>query len=486
MRSSKTSLELAVHQAEKHLELQLDLSLDLDLGLDPESASSALPSSASLALPSSPLTAFPPEPLLAPLDTGFGAWSYLAAAFFVEGIVWGYPMAYGTFLNAYLTDTQYVSQPHAASALPIVGPLSSGMIYCSGSVMNPLMARFPRFKRGFVWIGALLCFVSLFSASYTTNVVHLVVLQGFLYGIGGSLLYAPAISYLAEWFVRRRGMANGVIFAGTGIGGFLFPLILPSLLVKFGPSKCLRILSIALAAILLPFLPFVKGRLPVSRGGPEVPGQTRSELNNVSFWFILVANTVHGLGFFVPFIWLPTFANALGAGPTESSLSLALLNGSVAISGVCFGVLADKMNPWTLALCSATLATLATFLLWGVVSTTLGGMIAFGVVYGLFGGGWTSLWTSFIQPIAAEDPALANSLFGYLLLSRGLGNILSTPISTALFVGSASSSSVDHHVRTGFDVGGGQFEKVIIYTGACLAVGALVIGCGALVRRKAA
>jgi hypothetical protein len=42
----------------------------------------------------------------------------------------------------------------------------------------------------------------------------LVALQGVLYAIGGALLYAPCISYMSEWFVARRGFANGLLFAG--------------------------------------------------------------------------------------------------------------------------------------------------------------------------------------------------------------------------------------------------------------------------------
>lgn len=30
-----------------------------------------------------------------------------------------------------------------------------------------------------------------------------------------ALLYAPCMTCLPEWFVQRRGLANGVIFAGT-------------------------------------------------------------------------------------------------------------------------------------------------------------------------------------------------------------------------------------------------------------------------------
>lgn len=35
------------------------------------------------------------------------------------------------------------------------------------------------------------------------------------------MLYMPVIVLLSEWFVRKRGLAAGIIFAGSGIGGML-------------------------------------------------------------------------------------------------------------------------------------------------------------------------------------------------------------------------------------------------------------------------
>ncbi|KAJ3808634.1 hypothetical protein EV368DRAFT_86248 [Lentinula lateritia] len=37
---------------------------------------------------------------LPPVDKGFGAWSFLTAAFFVQAIVWGFPTLLGVFLDA--------------------------------------------------------------------------------------------------------------------------------------------------------------------------------------------------------------------------------------------------------------------------------------------------------------------------------------------------------------------------------------------------
>lgn len=38
-----------------------------------------------------------------------------------------------------------------------------------------------------------------------------------------ALLYQPCISFMSEWFVRKRGLANGVISAGMLTGGSLKP-----------------------------------------------------------------------------------------------------------------------------------------------------------------------------------------------------------------------------------------------------------------------
>jgi len=59
------------------------------------------------------------------------------------------------------------------------------------------------------------------------------------------------------------------------------------------------------------------------------------------------------------------------------------------------------------------------------------------------------------------------------MLSRGLGNILSTPISTAL---SRPSQSDSLPANVGFLVGGGRFENVIVYAGTCFAAATVISG----------
>jgi len=61
--------------------------------------------------------------------------SQLASAFIVENITWGFPSAFGVFLDAYLKDATYMSQPNAQMLLPLIGTLTSGIMYCSGTLL---------------------------------------------------------------------------------------------------------------------------------------------------------------------------------------------------------------------------------------------------------------------------------------------------------------------------------------------------------------
>ena len=66
------------------------------------------------------------------------------------------------------------------------------------------------------------------------------------------------------------------------------------------------------------------------------------------------------------------------------------------------GWLSDRLDIWALAFCVLLASALATFVLWGVAGASYAGVLAFGVVYGVTAGTWSSLWSGFVRPIASE------------------------------------------------------------------------------------
>lgn len=137
---------------------------------------------------------------------------------------------------------------------------------------------------------------------------------------------------MSEWFIVRRGLANGAINAGTlpmsprsrhfqsyeltsqpgtALGGLLLPLILPPLLNKYSTPRILRSLGITEGIMLLFALPFIRGRLPETRvQGPtararQTTASSRVYTRSTSFWIIILATLLQGLAYFIPLLWLP-------------------------------------------------------------------------------------------------------------------------------------------------------------------------------------
>lgn len=115
---------------------------------------------------------------------------------------------------------------------------------------------------------------------------------------------------------------------------------------------------------------------------------------------------------------------------------------------IFIGWLSDRNLRISMALSSAG-AALAVFLLWGL-SPSLPSYAVFASAYGFLGPSWGALYPRFATATAEDDPRLSSLLLSIFLageflwsrrsdpgvtgvcIGRGLGNVLSAPISTSL------------------------------------------------------
>lgn len=91
----------------------------------------------------------------------------------------------------------------------------------------------PAFRRRNVWIGLAILASGLVASSFASRVWQLILTQGALYAIGGILLYSSVCLLVDEWFIRRKGIAFGVMWAGTGFSGISVPYTYSWGLVSF-------------------------------------------------------------------------------------------------------------------------------------------------------------------------------------------------------------------------------------------------------------
>ncbi len=347
-------------------------------------------------------------------------------------------------------------------------------MYLSGPLVTGFARLYPRLSRWWPLAGLIVMCLALALSSLSTTVTQLIATQGVLYAVGGAVAYYPCILYLDEWFVKRKGWAYGVMWAGTGLAGFVLPLLLSHLLTLYGFRTTLRIFAVTVFVVTAPLAYFVKPRLPPSATTHLQP-LNMSFVMTRAFALYQLANVVEALGFFLPNIFLPSYARAtLGAGFFAPALTILLVNVASVFGCITMGLLVDRLHVTTCLFVSAVGATVGTFLFWGLAES-LPLLYVFCIIQGIFAGSYTSAWPGIVRHItdASNDSRVDPTMvFAWLAAGRGIGNVASGPLSEALIKGMPWQGSA----AAGY---GSGYGTLIIFTG----VTAFVSGTSFLWRR---
>ncbi|KAF2102473.1 putative MFS monocarboxylate transporter [Rhizodiscina lignyota] len=399
-------------------------------------------------------------------DGGKDAWLFLVSCVMLEALVWGFPSIFGVFQDYYSSH-----EPFAGSGnIAVIGTSALGTAYLELPIIVGILKKWPKIRRLSNVAGLVVMCLSLALASFAKNVPQLIATQGVLFAIGGGFAWTPLLFYLSEWFVQRYGFAYGIIMGGLGIAGTVFPLIVQWLLSTYGYQTTLRVCSLIIFLLTAPSLVFFKPRVPPSQ-------VTHSRRLDLSFWttscFAIsqFGNIIEALGYFIPPIYLPSYARSLGAGGFLSILTIILLNAAACVGNVIMGAMVDRFHFSTCVLISTVGTTLSVFLLWGL-SDSLPTLYVFCIMYGLFACSWPSTWPGIMRDVVKKkESADAGMVFAFLGAGKGIGNIVSGPLSEALLKSASWRSAA-----LGY---GSGYGTLIIFTGVTAFFG----GCSFVARR---
>lgn len=288
------------------------------------------------------------------------------------------------------------------------------------------------------------------AASFMQSVVGLIATQGVLYGIGFTIMYLPMLCMLNEWFVQRRGFAYGILFAGGGFSGLGLPFLFEWLLDRYGHRTTLRVIAALQLITVGPILPLLKPRLPSSQRSAS-RATDLSFFRKPLFWILALSNLCQSFAYYVPSLYLPTYASAIGLSGTLGALVLAVNNLASIAGMIGFGHASDRYNNiFVLILISTAISSLSVLLLWGF-ARSFAVLTTFSIVYGCFSGGYVVSWPKF-GSLLSEDP---QSVYSLMAFGKGIGSIVTGPVSAKLLTRT-----------TGAGYGLGKFEPLILYSGA--------------------
>jgi MFS family permease len=242
------------------------------------------------------------------------------------------------------------------------------------------------------------------------------------------------------------------------------PFIIQALLTRYGYRTTLRTVAVALALLTGPLIPLLKGRLPSSPGQVAPHRWNWMFFRSSLFWIYSISNILQGFGYFFPSLYLPSHASSLGLSSKSGALLLALMSIFQVGGQFVFGLLSDRKVPLdVLASVSTVVAAIACLAIWRLAES-LPVLVAFAIIYGFFGAGFTTTWARMSTSIT-DDETAGPIVFSLLNFGKGIGNVLAGPIGGALIANSDSNGAKASL----------SYRWVVVFTGACMFASASMI-----------
>lgn len=371
----------------------------------------------------------------------FYGWIVVAVAFLSLLISLGIRFTYSVF---FVSLTKEFGWDRASTS----GVFSVSLLLFAviGPFLGYLLDRFGA-RKMFVVGSAFLGFGLILSGT-TQSLLQMMIYYAIIASIGLAALSLGIHSVvLSRWFVRKRGLAIGLAFAGTGLGTMIFSPLCEQLIATYGWRETYWILGIIVLVFLVPanaiwartrpqemgLLPDGNSLVKETQAGPSRSSHTaRSVLSSRRFWLMVISTFVTMLT--VRLVIVHAVVHLVDVGFT--SLFAATVFGAVgaveAPGTILWGWLSDRTGRvWAFLLGSlCVILSLAVMLLLEGNTTPLLAW-AFALTFGLGDSSRTSLLNALAADLF-EGPEFG-TINGYIISAFGLGGALGPWLGGYLF-----------------------------------------------------
>jgi len=333
----------------------------------------------------------------------FYGYTIIAAAFFIFVLLDGTNYSFGVFLKPMSEELGW-SRAVTAGAFS-VNTILSGLLYIvTGRLNDRFGPRIVLTVCGFLFgLGYLLM-------SQVNALWQLYLFYGVIGAMGISGSFAPLLSTVARWFIKRRGLMTGIAVSGIGVGTVIASKISSQLIISYGWRTSYLIMGIIVLALIMLAAQFLR-RVPAQKGQSpygadeavidkinlEPEGDTLLQairtprfcmMGVMFFCFCFVIITI--LTHIIP------HATDLGIPPLTAANIMAIIGG-VSITGrIGIGAASDRIGNRPSFILGFSLLSIALFGL--LISGEQWMLYLFAVVFGLGYGGVAAL----ISPTVAE------------------------------------------------------------------------------------
>lgn len=326
------------------------------------------------------------------------AWVMVGATMLATFTVFGVTYSFGTFFKAMAAE---FTSGNGSTALMF--GLTIFFLFVLSYPAGRLADRYG--PRPIVVAAAIIMGAGLLATSRVDHLWVGYITYGFGVGVATAAAYVPMVSQISGLFERRRTTALGVAVAGIGLGTLVVPRVASNLIADHGWRWTYRLFAVISVGALLVASAGAK-KAPSPSGG--APFDLRAVVRQPAFRSLYLSGMLLGLALFVPFVFLPKYAQDHGISSGNAATLVSFLGvGSIA-GRLLLGPLGARLGVLRLYW-ACFLVMAASFGLWLVGGGRFAVLATFAVVLGVAYGGYVAL-----------APAVTAQLFGL----TGLGAVL--------------------------------------------------------------
>jgi MFS family permease len=255
------------------------------------------------------------------------AWMMATTAFFTCFVVYGVQYSFGAFFKSISAD---MGAGRADTAAIFSVNMFVGNLF--GAAAGYLADRFG--PKPLLLLASLATGVGLILTSRIHALWMGYITYGVAIGIAAGCSFIPMVATVSGWFKRRRNAAIGFTVSGIGCGTlFVVPLI--GLMIHHWGWRASYLILGIISAVLLFVFAFMIQRPPV----PQV--RTHTSLGQVArtpaFVMLCLAGTLSNVGTFIPFVYLPDFAQSRHVSAVAAASLLGIIGGASVIGRLGLG-----------------------------------------------------------------------------------------------------------------------------------------------------
>ena len=352
------------------------------------------------------------------LDSARG-WGVVAAAFAAMFVAFGIAYSYGAFLDEMRADFG-IGRAAGATFFSLTALLYFGLGGFAGAAGD----RFG--QRRVLLVGAVAIGAGLVVTSRAASLGIALAAYGLGVGIGVACAYVPMVALVGAWFERRRTLALGVAVAGIGLGTLTIPPATAALIEEAGwRTSYLVLAGVGAGALALCAL----AAAPAPVNARAVSASLGDALRDREYRRLYVATALLGVPLFVPFVYLPSYAEQRGVDPVLAAGLIGAI-GTASVAGrVALGAIAGPLG-LRRVFRGCFLAMALSFALWLVAGSSYAILLLFAIVLGVGYGGFVAL----APAVVAERFGVERlgALLGILYTSAGIGTAVGAPAAGAV------------------------------------------------------